>query len=179
MSDDRLATLYRGHVRFVWQLCRSLGVDAANVDDVTHDVFLVVRRRVSDRDPSVPLRAWLARVVRNVVLHHHRGAARRDARETTVGQPSALPPPPTPEDELGTREAVALMQRFIDGLNPHKREAFVLMEIQGMSAPEAAVALQANPATLYTRLRAARREFAIFVETLQESESRRSHHADA
>lgn len=70
------------------------------------------------------------------------------------------------------------MQRFIDGLEPQKRDAFVLMEIQGMSAPEAAVALQANPATLYTRLRAARRELASFVEALQETEPRGGHHAD-
>lgn len=164
MSDAALIAVYREHFRFAWRLCRSLGVSAADVDDVVHDVFIIVRRRLAERDPAIPLRAWLGRVVRNVVMHHQRSAARRDARLRRVLEPRA---DRMPDEEVGVREAAALLEQFLMHLEPKKREVFVLMDVEGMSAPEASAIVGAKTATTYTRLRAARREFAAYVASLQ------------
>ena len=43
-------------------LCRTLrrlGVPAADIEDVAHEVFLVLHRRWEDYDPSCALRPWL------------------------------------------------------------------------------------------------------------------------
>ena len=105
MSDAALIAVYREHVRFVWRLCRSLGVSPMHVDDVVHDVFLVLQRRLDDRPDAASPRAWIAGITRNVVLHHHRSRARRDARLQAVEwNPSA----PSPDEEVGARRAAAL-----------------------------------------------------------------------
>lgn len=168
MSDSAFIAAYRQHFRFAWRLCRSLGVSTADVDDVVHDVFIVVRKRLAKRDPDIPLRAWLGRVARNVVLHHHRSAARRNARLRRVAEPRA---DRMPDEELSVREAAELLERFLTHLEPKKREVFVLMEIEGMSAPEVAVVVGAKTATTYTRLRAARQEFAAYVAALEPTSS--------
>jgi RNA polymerase sigma-70 factor (ECF subfamily) len=167
VRDAAFIAVYREHVRFVWRLCRSFGVCASHVDDVVHDVFLVLRRRLPDRPGDAPLLGWIAGITRNVVMHHHRAGARRDARLRAVDW---APTGSSPDQELGQREAAALLQSFLDGLEPRKREVFVLMEIEGLSAPETATVVDAKIATVYTRLRAARREFASFLATLEDGE---------
>lgn len=56
------------------------------------------------------------------------------------------------------------MQAFLDELEPRKREVFVLMQIEGMSAPQVARACGAKVPTVYTRLRAARQELEAFID---------------
>ena len=50
------------------------------------------------------------------------------------------------------------LDRILGTLDEDKRAVFVLVEIEEMSAPEAAEALGAKVNTVYSRLRAARRE---------------------
>lgn len=150
---------YREHVGFVWRLARALGVEATHVDDIVHEAFMVVQRKLGERDPGQAIRPWLAGITRNLVLHHRRRLA-REARRL-----EALAPPPDargPDEALGLREAAGLLQRFVDGLAPHKREVFVLMEIEGFSAPEVARMLDAKLPTVYSRLHAAREELVAF-----------------
>ncbi len=169
MGEAAFTSLYREHVDFVWRLSRSLGVDAASVDDLVHEVFLVVRRRLADRDPAAPLRAWLAAITRNLVLHHHRGRLREARRIEQV-----LPPvsPRGPDEVLDLAEAAELMQAFLATLEPGRREVFALIEIEGFSAPEVAELCAVKLPTVYTRLRAARAELAAFAERVRAAEPR-------
>jgi RNA polymerase sigma-70 factor (ECF subfamily) len=164
MDEAAFTRVYREHVDFVWRLSRSLGVDAGHLDDVVHEVFLVVRRRFDDRERRAPLRRWLAGITRNVVMHFHRGRGREARRVEQAFVPTR---PRDPDEELDLAQAAALMQTFLDTLEPAQREVFALMEIEGLSAPEVAHVCSAKVATVYTRLRAARGRFARFVEDVQ------------
>ena len=165
MDEDDFTHVYRAHVKFVWRLVRALGVELAHVDDVVHDVFLVVRKRLATRDPQWPLPAWLGRITRNTVMHHIRSCARAERRTQMVAPPVEAR---LPDEELALGEAAILMQAFLDSLDPDRREVFVLMEIEGMSAPEVAEICGAKLPTVYTRLRAARIAFAKFGDALRD-----------
>ena len=172
MRDAAFTRLYKEHVDFVWRLARTLGVDRMHVDDTVHEVFLVVRRRISERDDRSTLRAWIAGVTRNVVLHHHRATRREAARREQAIPPSALR---GPDDELDLVEAAELMQVFLDSLDDARREVFALIEIEGFSAPEVAELCGVKLPTVYTRLRAARAELADFTARVRSgAEIRRS-----
>ncbi|MBC8073362.1 MAG: sigma-70 family RNA polymerase sigma factor [Deltaproteobacteria bacterium] len=169
MDDDPFTRVYREHLEFVWRLARSFGVDAAQLDDLVHEVFMVVRRRLDTRAPTGTLRAWLAGITRNLVMHHRRGRLREARR---IEQVTAPPSPRGPDEVLEQAEAAALMQRFLDSLDPARREVFALVEIEGLSAPEVAQLCDVKLPTVYTRLRAARAELAAFVERLRAGELR-------
>lgn len=156
---DDFAAVYQAHFDVVWRLARALGVDGGSVDDVVHEVFLVVRRRLCTFDRTRSMRAWLAGITRNTVMHHRRSLARRQRKISLLPEPE---PPSSPDEWLDRKHAAAAMQRFLDGLDPAKREVFVLMEIERMTAREVEAIVGVNYRTLYTRLRAAREAFAAF-----------------
>ena len=161
--DDAFASIYGAHFDFVWRLARALGVEPAGLDDVAHEVFLVVRRRLDAFDRQRSMRAWIAGITRNLVMHHRRASVRRERRLAALPEPEA---PRGPEEWLALADAAAAMTRFLDGLDPAKREVFVLMEIERMTAREVEAIVGVNHRTLYTRLRAARDAFAEFARDL-------------
>lgn len=169
VSDAALSAVYRAQLDFVWRLTRSLGVAPHEVDDVVHDVFLVVRRRLPERRTDVPLRAWLARITHNVVLHHHRARARLERRLQRIEPPVAVRTPAELHDD---EEAAALVQAFLDRLEERKREVFVLVEIEGMTLAEVSRILDVKRPTVFSRLKAARDAFEAYVARLSAREAR-------
>lgn len=51
--------LYVAELAYVLRSLRRLGVDAADVEDLAHDVFVTAYRRRDDRDETRAVRAWL------------------------------------------------------------------------------------------------------------------------
>ncbi len=155
-----LDEVYRSHARFVWRVAGAFGVDNDQRDDVVHDVFVVVHRRLSQYDPQRAMRTWLFGITRMVVLNRRRRLGRHARKLRVVPEPQA---PPTPEEEHELRRRAGMVQTFLDGLDRRQRVVFELVEIEGMSGPEVARTVGANVDTIYTRLRSARRAFREFV----------------
>ncbi|HSU41902.1 MAG TPA: sigma factor-like helix-turn-helix DNA-binding protein, partial [Polyangiaceae bacterium] len=69
------------------------------------------------------------------------------------------PVPPTPLDVTQQNDQVKLLFSLLEGLDPPKREVFMLAELEEMTAPEIAAILEIPLNTAYSRLRAARQAF--------------------
>lgn len=145
--------LYRRHYGFVWHAVRRFGVVPALTDDAVQDTFIAAYRRWDELAmPSA--KAWLYGIARRVASNYrradHRASRKRGALAvaTTVTQTPATPP-----------DVVLHLERFLDALPPVDRELFVLSEIEGMSGPEAANALELNVSTTYSRVQSLRRRF--------------------
>ncbi len=158
--------VYRQHAAFVWRVGRAMGVPTLHIDDVVHDVFLVVVRRLADFDPQHSMRAWLAGITRRVVGHLRRKQGREDRRLRALPDPE---PPRGPHQTLERRESEQLMERFLGQLDADKRTAFILMELEGLTAREVAAACGSNPRTIYSRVRVARSRFETFVAEVARS----------
>lgn len=159
MVDSRppsFAEVYREHAAFVRRSLRHMDVLSAGLDDVLHDVFLVVHRRLDDYDGRSSMRSWLYGVARRVALHHRRRGARRVRREHHAPVPV---PQAQPDDVLARREAAQWVEAFVATLPPDQRAVFVLCEVEGLPAPEVAAATGGKLNTVYSRLRLARRRF--------------------
>lgn len=161
--------VYREHADLVWRLLRHLGVADGHRDDLFHEVFLVVHRRLDEHDDRSSLPTWLFGITRNIVLHHRRSVARHLRRLAVAPEPS---PGPGPEEHVARREAHDLVDRFLATLADDLRLAFALAEIEGLRAPEIAAQLGVNLNTLYSRLGAVRRRFAQFIAATQATRPR-------
>lgn len=164
----RFEELYREHFAFVWRLARALGVPEAEVDDVVHDVFIVVGRKLTSFDASRSARAWIGGITRNAVMHQRRASARRFRKIAAAPAPRS---PISPDLAFEHREALRLMDTFLRGIPEEYRDVFVLMQIEGLSAPESAPILGISQAKLYARLRVARTRFERFVVDLAKESS--------
>lgn len=151
-----LAAVYRAHAGFVWRVVRRLGVPDAALEDVVHDVFLVVHRRLPEYDGRAAMTTWLFGIARGVAANHRRGQTRAERKLAVVPPPA---PVADPEADAARHEAAAFVRAFLDGLDEERRLLFALADIEGMKVPEIAEALGLNLNTAYSRLRATRELF--------------------
>jgi RNA polymerase sigma-70 factor (ECF subfamily) len=151
----QIARIFSEHAEFVWRSLRRLGVPAADVDDALQEVFLVVHRRLSEYEDRGLMRAWLFSISRQVSSHYHRGTRRTEERHR--GLVAAVPR--DPEEVLARREAQKFVHDFLERLDEPRRLVFYLSDVEGLSAPEVAAALETNLNTVYGRLRQARKRF--------------------
>ncbi|HET6584758.1 MAG TPA: sigma-70 family RNA polymerase sigma factor [Nannocystaceae bacterium] len=156
-----LAELYRKHAGFVWRTLRRFGVPDEALEDVVHEVFMVVRRRLPEFDGRAAATTWLFGIARGVAANVRRSRARAEARHRLA---SVVDPPPSPEQEIERAEAIACVGEFLAGLDPDQREVFELVDIEGLRGPEVAELLATNLNVVYSRLRLARRKFEAFID---------------
>jgi RNA polymerase sigma-70 factor, ECF subfamily len=148
---------YREQFPLAWRTLSRLGVAPRDCDDAAQEVFVTAYRRWSSvRDPSWR-RAWLVGIARRIASRYRRGSERRTRKHDAFAQLD--PPGASLDHELMRREAWRALLGFLDSLEPNKREAFVLGELEELSRPELAAALGVRPSTAYSRLLAARRDF--------------------
>ncbi len=87
--------------------------------------------------------------------------------EQDLDPPDDEPRVQTPERALEASEQRALVLRALDALDDDKRAVFVLHELDAEAMPSIAEALSIPLNTAYSRLRAAREEFASAVRRLR------------
>ncbi len=150
--------VYAEHFDFVWRNLRRLGVPESALRDATQEVFLVVYRRLGEFIPRGTLRSWLYSILRRVALAQKRQYRLQRPTETQNSEPLADESHPDPETDAILGQSLRLVLELLNGLDDDKREALVSVDIEGMSVPEACVALEVNLNTLYSRLHAARRQ---------------------
>lgn len=159
LAAPTVAEVYRAHADLVWRAVQRLGVPPAEAEDVVHEVFLVVQRRLPEFDGRA-LTSWLYAICRGVAANYRRGRTRATRRVEQVEPP---PPPPSPEDTARDREAAAVVETFLAGLDDETRAVFELADVEGLSGPEVARALDIDLARVHARLKTARRRFNAFV----------------
>jgi RNA polymerase sigma-70 factor (ECF subfamily) len=157
-------TLYDDFADFVWRNARRLGADAAALDDVVQDVFLVAHRRLSELARPESLRAWMFSIVVRVVRDHRRRQKRKDPQQrsaTPTVDPELLPDLRTnnPLAAAEQSDAVRLLHAMLNELDDAKREVFVLAELEELTEAEISDVLGENANTVHSRLRAARKDF--------------------
>jgi RNA polymerase sigma-70 factor (ECF subfamily) len=154
-----LAEIYHAHFYFVWRNARRLGVPEASVDDVVQDVFIVVHRRLADFDGRVQLRAWIFGILVHVVRGHRRTFQRKSARCVPLPPESVMTSDPTPSELAERSERIAVLEMLLGQLDENKAMLIVLSELEQWTLREIAEFMGSNPNTVYSRLRAAKRDF--------------------
>jgi len=158
-SNDRalVERLYLEHAAFVWRVAARMGVDVGEREDLVQDVFVVVHHSYRNYEGRGAVTSWLYGIVRGLVANRRRRAG-------TVARHLRAVQSPVSVDPVAGADAADAIARFTEQLPETQRVVFELSEIEGMSGPELAEALDLNLNTVYTRLRAARRAFRTFAE---------------
>lgn len=163
------AEIYTAQVRWVWRALWRLGVPERDLEDVAHDVFVVVHRKLVDYDASRPLRPWLFGICFRTALDRRRKFS--VARELPVLVDDELDrvADPAGVDAFAVvrhHEQQALVQAALSTLPLEQRAVFVLHELEGTAVADCVAILEAPLNTLYSRLRLARVGFARAVTRL-------------
>jgi RNA polymerase sigma-70 factor, ECF subfamily len=157
-------SVYRAQFRHVWNFLQFLGVPMRDLEDVTHDVFVTVYRRLHTYDPLRPLRPWLTGVAVRVASDYRRRA--HTYREVMTQDLHPIESRPDAEAQLTQKQTLEILLRALDTLNYEHRLLIVLCEIEENSVVEVAELLELPLNTLYSRLRRARERFTTAVRSL-------------
>lgn len=149
--------LFEEHFDYVWNCLRRLGVPERDCEDLTHDVFVAVYRRLADYDPARPLKPWLFGFAFREASDYRRTG--KNAREELRGAPEPAAGGPSAEEAAIAGQTRALVLEALEALEPERRAVFVLHELDGTTIPEVAVTLGLKLDTAYSRLRLAREDF--------------------
>jgi RNA polymerase sigma-70 factor (ECF subfamily) len=160
----RLREIFRTESSYVWNTLRRLGVRPSDLEDVTHDVFVVVHRKLADYDPSRPLRPWLFGIALRVASDYRRCA--RIQRERITDDLDREGGGIGTEEQLETARRRALVMKALEALGEDQRLVFVRHELEGISIPEIAAMIGIQVNTAYSRLRLARERFVVAVRAL-------------
>jgi RNA polymerase sigma-70 factor (ECF subfamily) len=150
-----LAEVYRENVQYVWRCLRHLGVRTAELEDVTHDVFIVVGRKLSSFEGRSSLRTWIYGICLRTASDYRARAVHR--REVLGVEQPARAKPAEQGRRLEEEQLREKLVRLLDGLPEEQREVFVLYEVEELSMKEIAEVARCPLQTAYSRLHAARR----------------------
>jgi RNA polymerase sigma-70 factor (ECF subfamily) len=148
-----VTAVFKAHHAFVWRILRHLGVAAADQEDVLQEVFVVVHRRLADYREQDKMRSWLYAICTRVVREHRRRLGRRHEELRELPE---VPHEPSQASEVADRQALTLAHGLLKTLPEKQRAVFVLYEIEQLSMPEIALAVECPLPTAYARLRKAR-----------------------
>lgn len=155
---DPFRAAFEDDFDYVCTSLHRLGARGADVEDVAHDVFVVLAEKIASLDTARPLRPWLFGVALRL-LHAHRRKVRR-ATEVPTSSPDALDSAPSPADVTLAAERRRLVDAALDDLGDDQRAVFVLHAIDDVPMPEVARALEIPVNTAYSRYRLAKEAFS-------------------
>lgn len=150
-----LRALFEEHYDFAYRSALRLGVTQAAVDDVVQEVFIVAGRKLEAFEGRSSIRTWLFGILMRVAHTERRGELRRQRRAAVAVEAS-----PTLDEPFERMDTVDTLHRLLALLDEDRRAAFILADVEGMTAVEIAAGLGANVNTIYARIRAARKQLA-------------------
>ena len=147
-------------VDVAFRVLRRLGVRDGEIDDALQTVLVAADRRFDDLANQQELKAYVCAACANVARDIGRSRARQFARNAPPEElANAHAGDPTPDDALGRKEALALVQRVLEGMDEERRVVFVLYELEELTTQQIAEHVGIPAGTVASRLRKARDDF--------------------
>jgi RNA polymerase sigma-70 factor (ECF subfamily) len=154
-----LGVLFDRYAIDVRRFVARLGIDSADLDDLTQATFLTAMDVAGSFQSDGLARSWLFGIAANLVRRHRRSLARMAARLSAWTRERDAHEGSVPPDTLfEARDQLAMATRALACLSAKKREVFVMVVLEGIPAEDVGRMLHIPVNTVFTRLHHARRE---------------------
>jgi RNA polymerase sigma-70 factor (ECF subfamily) len=161
--DDACLSAFQGQLDHILRTLQRLGVPISEVEDMAHEVFLVLRRKWPEYDATRPIRPYLFGIVFRVAAAQQRKRIRESHHLALAGeQTDAI----QPELALQSKQARAVVLAALDKIPLPRRAVLVMHDIDDVSMREVAATLSIPLFTAYSRLRKARKELALLIRRI-------------
>jgi len=141
-NPDAWGDLYRQYAPAIFRFCRRALPSREDAEDATTEIFMKVRQKIGQYDPSRPFTAWLYKVAANHCWDLLR--RRRIRQDLEIGEVENLPlehPDPGQLERLLEAHSGQEVRTALDKLPPRARMALVLRYYSDMSYEEIADSL--------------------------------------
>jgi RNA polymerase sigma-70 factor (ECF subfamily) len=137
-------------------------VPPADVDDVLQDVFVRMQRGLGGLRDDERFTAWLFRIARSAVAEHGRARARHPL---AAGEAPDTASEPADDDDRAAASALSgCVAGFVAQLASPYREAVTLVELEGLTAREAAGLVGVSVSGMKSRVQRGRAQLRALFE---------------
>jgi RNA polymerase sigma-70 factor (ECF subfamily) len=158
VEEQRLAHMLSAHFESVWRVGRHMGLSSAQAEENAQEAYAIAARRLNDIE-SGRERAFLLGVASRLAINTRRLASQRIDRAPSTNE-TELPTTTTlPDELLARKQERLLLESLLQSLPEDFRQVITLFEIEELTLPEIAAALEIPLGTATSRLRRARDEF--------------------
>jgi RNA polymerase sigma-70 factor (ECF subfamily) len=158
---------YQRELDYLIGSLRRLGVPSSDIEDVLHEVFLVMLKRWDDYDNERPLRPWLFGIAFRVSASQRRRGSRELYRDVADAEYTGQ----APDEALANNEARQLLLRALATVPLERRAVLVMYEVDEVPIRDIAEQLEIPLFTAYSRLRKARKELNVALVRLKKGRS--------
>jgi RNA polymerase sigma-70 factor (ECF subfamily) len=157
--------VYQAYGPQVARWAARLAGPSEDVEDLVHEVFLVVEARLPTFVGTDALPSWLFRITHNVVRRERRKQRiRRWLLGPTPEEVAPADPRPDPLAQVMERQEVARLYQAMEHLKEPARTVLILHELEGLSAAEISGLTGIAPGTIWVQLHRARQRLAKILE---------------
>jgi RNA polymerase sigma-70 factor, ECF subfamily len=140
---------------YLYRTLQRFGVGTADVEDVAHQVFLVLHQKWTEYDATRPLRPYLFGIAFRVAATYRR----QRRREVPWTSREVQDPAPQPDQLLSNAEAREIVLHALEHVDLTRRAVLIMHDLDETPMRVVAEALHIPLFTAYSRLRKARKEF--------------------
>lgn len=153
--------LFEKHKRRVWSVAYRMTVDFDEAEDISQEVFVTAWRKLSMFRGDSAFSTWLYRITVNTALNSKRGG--RIVHGLTDEATANLVDDDVfrrqnPSAGVEKLEAERILAKLLARLEPERRMALILREIEGLSYEEIASAMDTPVGTVRSRISRARED---------------------
>lgn len=144
-------------------LDRMLGVgrcacrDADSARDAVQDALVAAAEHLDQFRGDGSVEAWLSRMVVNACRCNQRGRKNDPSWNRELDDADHRAHIEGPADEAARRQLAFALARAVDALSPADRQLFIATQVDGLSAPDAALLIGISPAAVRARTMRIRR----------------------
>ncbi|MBI4851532.1 MAG: RNA polymerase sigma factor [Acidobacteria bacterium] len=171
ISQESFENLYTRHYRRVYSLCLRMTANVSDAEDLAHDVFLQVQRKLASFRGDSAFTTWLHRITVNQVLMHFRKKSVRSELTTEDGEMPEKSEPFTIRTQSTPMVDHLALAAAIEKLPPGYRKIFLLHDVDGYEHEEIAKLLGISAGTSKSQLHKARMKLRTLLSKRNEPET--------
>lgn len=164
-DHDAFTALMRRHEDRVFAVCLRVMGNRAAALDAAQEAFLTLYRKAGQYQGTAAVGTWLYRIAVNACYD----MLRKERRRPSEALPAYVDPAdPHGEDAFTSVELRPSVEDALATLTPEFRAVVILSDLEGMSLPDVAEALEVPVGTVKSRLFRARRQLAVLLGNLSD-----------
>jgi RNA polymerase sigma-70 factor (ECF subfamily) len=171
-SSLQLASLYAAHADDVRRWVPRIVGPSVDAEDIVHEVFIVVQRRLHEFRGDAKFTTWLYRITAFVALRQLRKQRVRGALHclTNDAADEVASLEPSPCEQLEEKQKAETVHAALESLDSKHRDVLVLFELDGRNGEEIADLTSTKLSTVWVRLHRGRARFRKRMQELQANE---------
>jgi RNA polymerase sigma-70 factor (ECF subfamily) len=159
-NSDLLSYWIKTHTNNLHQIAYKLVGNTHSTEDIVQETFKSAWDNIDSYDRTLNEKYWLTTILKRRVVDYWRKKRSRGSNIASGSEYSIIAPKSQEPSDL---EYSTEINNSLDSINPLFKESFLLVEVEGLTHPEAALKLGVPVGTVLSRVHRARTQLRVLL----------------